>query len=111
MHGIGAYLYCSWISAVWNSAPSGIGPFSYQTYLPFPTDVEGTKKAQYFATVDKYETKACWLQVGFFPYTYLNKDPGEAKAMQLIQNETVCAIYVQVRWVITYGYQAEYQLI
>ena len=38
-----------------------------------------------------------------FPYTYLNKDLGEAKAMQLIQNETGCAIYVQVRRVITYG--------
>ena len=39
--------------------PSGIRPFSYQTYLPFPTNVEGTKQAQYFATADKYETKAC----------------------------------------------------
>ena len=39
--------------------PSGIRPFSYQTYLPFPTNVEETKQAQYFATADKYETKAC----------------------------------------------------
>ena len=43
----------------------------------------------------------------FFPYTYLNKDLGEAKAMQLIQNETVCTSSLSYHlW-----YQAEYQLI